>query len=151
MAAYLNRMMLIGNLGADPEIRVAPNGGGTIANLTVATKETWRDKTTGEQKESTEWHKVAVFGRNAEYLRDYAKKGAQVFVEGKLRTRKWKDQSGQDRYTTEIVVNAAHGTVDLLGNRGQSQQQTPSQPQQPAYDPDEYSGWGEPANGGNPF
>jgi single-strand DNA-binding protein len=132
----LNRVQLIGNLGADPELRYQQNGD-AIANLSVATKDEWRDKATGEKREKTEWHRVVVFGKTAEFLGQYAKKGAQVFVEGKLQTRKWQDQNtGQDRYATEIVVSFPNGSVDLLGNRSTTQ---PQQPQQ--------GGWGQPQQG----
>lgn len=100
----VNKVILIGNLGQDPEIRYMPNGG-AVANLTMATSDTWRDKQTGEQKERTEWHRVTLYGKLAEIAGEYLRKGAQVYIEGQLRTRKWQDQSGQDRYTTEVVVD----------------------------------------------
>lgn len=142
----LNRTTLIGNLGGDPEVRYQANGG-AIANLTVATKETWRDKATGEQREHTEWHRVAVFGQQAQFIGEYARKGSQVYVEGKLQTRKWTDQNGIERYTTEIVVNWPQGKVELLGKRseeptkpqGQGQKPTaPAQPQNQQQPPSNY-------------
>lgn len=111
----INKVILIGNLGQDPEIRYMPNGG-AVANITLATSETWRDKNTGEMKEKTEWHRVVLFGKLAEIAREYLRKGAQVYIEGALQTRKWQDQNGVDRYTTEIIVNIS-GTMHMLGNR----------------------------------
>ncbi|HXK00505.1 MAG TPA: single-stranded DNA-binding protein [Buchnera sp. (in: enterobacteria)] len=111
----INKVILIGNLGQDPEVRYMPNGG-AVANITLATSETWRDKNTGEMKEKTEWHRVVLFGKLAEIAREYLRKGAQVYIEGSLQTRKWQDQNGMDRYTTEIIVNIS-GTMHMLGNR----------------------------------
>lgn len=142
----VNKVILVGNLGNDPEIRYMPSGG-AVANITVATSETWRDKATGEQREKTEWHRVALFGKLAEVAGEYLRKGSQVYIEGQLQTRKWQDQSGQDRYTTEVVVQGFNGTMQMLGGRqqgGQSQNQNmgasqqggwgqPQQPQQPQY------------------
>ncbi len=99
----VNKVILVGNLGQDPEVRYMPNGG-AVANITLATSESWRDKATGEMKEQTEWHRVVLFGKLAEVASEYLRKGSQVYIEGQLRTRKWTDQSGQDRYTTEVVV-----------------------------------------------
>lgn len=104
MARGINKVILVATLGKDPEIRYAANGN-AIANFTCATSETWKDKQTGEQKEKTEWHRVSIFGRLAEIAGEYLKKGSKVYLEGKLQTRKWQDQSGQDRYTTEIVAH----------------------------------------------
>lgn len=112
----INKVTLIGNLGSDPEVRYMPSGG-AVATLSIATSETWRDKTTGEQKEKTEWHRVTVFGKLAEIARDFLKKGSQVYIEGQLQTRKWQDQNGQDRYTTEVVVKGYNGDMQMLGNR----------------------------------
>ncbi len=103
MARGLNKVMIIGHLGQDPETRAMPSGS-SVANLRVATSESWRDKQTGETKERTEWHSVAMFGRLAEIAGEYLRKGSQVYIEGSLRTRKWQDKSGNDRYTTEIVA-----------------------------------------------
>ncbi|HHR5828746.1 TPA: single-stranded DNA-binding protein, partial [Providencia alcalifaciens] len=112
----VNKVILIGNLGQDPEIRYMPNGG-AVANLTLATSESWRDKQTGEMREKTEWHRVVIFGKLAEVAGEYLKKGSQVYIEGSLQTRKWQDQSGQDRYSTEVVVNIG-GSMQMLGGRG---------------------------------
>ena len=111
----VNKVILVGNLGQDPEVRYMPNGG-AVANITLATSESWRDKATGEQEEKTEWHRVVLFGKLAEVAGEYLRKGSQVYIEGSLQTRKWQDQSGQDRYTTEIVVNVG-GTMQMLGGR----------------------------------
>jgi single-strand DNA-binding protein len=113
MARGINKVILIGNLGADPETRAMPSGT-TVANLRVATSESWRDKQTGEQQERTEWHRVAFFGRLAEVAGEYLRKGSQVYIEGSLRTRKWQDKQGNERYSTEIVGN----DLQMLGGRG---------------------------------
>ena len=113
MARGINKVILVGNLGADPETRYMPSGS-AVTNLSVATSESWKDKQTGEQKERTEWHKVAMFNRLAEIAAEYLKKGSQVYIEGKLRTRKWQDQNGQDRWTTEIIADE----MQMLGGRG---------------------------------
>ena len=129
----VNKCILIGHLGQDPEIRYMPSGG-AVANLTLATSESWRDKQTGEMKERVEWHRVCIFGKLAEIAGEYLRKGSQVYIEGSLQTRKWTDQSGQDRYTTEVVVNIG-GTMQMLGGNGGNQagsQKTQSQ------------GWGQP-------
>jgi single-strand DNA-binding protein len=112
MARGINKVILIGNLGADPETRAMPSGT-TVANLRVATSESWRDKQTGEQQERTEWHRVALFGRLAEIAGEYLRKGSQVYIEGSLRTRKWQDKQGNERYSTEIVGNE----LQMLGGR----------------------------------
>lgn len=111
----VNKVILVGFLGQDPEVRYMPNGG-AVTNITIATSESWRDKQTGEQKEKTEWHRVVIFGKLAEIAAEYLKKGSQVYIEGALQTRKWQDQSGQDRYTTEVVVNIG-GTLQMLGSK----------------------------------
>jgi single-strand DNA-binding protein len=113
MARGVNKVILIGHLGKDPEMRYSPNGG-AVANVTLATSESWKDKNTGEKKESTEWHRVVFFGKLAEIVGEYLKKGSQVYVEGRLQTRKWQDKEGKDRYTTEIVA----GEMSMLGGRG---------------------------------
>ncbi|ART80791.1 single-stranded DNA-binding protein [Oceanisphaera avium] len=113
----INKVILIGHLGQDPEIRYMPNGN-AVANITLATSETWRDKQSGEQKERTEWHRVVFFGKLAEIVGEYLRKGSQVYIEGRLQTRKWQGQDGQDRYTTEIVVDIG-GTMQMLGGRPQ--------------------------------
>ena len=112
MARGVNKVILVGNLGKDPEVRYSPNGG-AVANITIATSESWKDKTTGEKQEKTEWHRVVFFGRLAEIAGEYLKKGAQVYIEGRLQTRKWQDKEGKDRYTTEIVA----GEMQMLGSR----------------------------------
>jgi single-strand DNA-binding protein len=113
MARGINKVILIGNLGADPETRAMPSGT-TVANLRVATSESWRDKQSGEQQERTEWHRVALFGRLGEIAAEYLKKGSQVYIEGSLRTRKWQDKQGNERYSTEIIGNE----LQMLGGRG---------------------------------
>jgi single-strand DNA-binding protein len=112
----VNKVILIGNLGADPEVRYLPSGG-AVANLRIATSETWKDKNTGERQERTEWHTVAIFGKLAEIAGQYLRKGSKVYLEGKLRTRKWQGQDGQDRYSTEVVVDI-NGTMQMLDGRG---------------------------------
>ena len=119
MAGSLNKVMLIGNLGRDPEVRTFANGG-KVVNLRLATSENWKDRNTGEKKERTEWHSVAIFneplGRIAE---QYLRKGNTVYIEGQLETRKWQDQNGNDRYSTEVVVRPYSGNLTLLGGRGE--------------------------------
>ncbi|NQY34841.1 MAG: single-stranded DNA-binding protein [Alteromonadaceae bacterium] len=136
--AGVNKVIILGNLGKDPEVRFMPNGG-AVANLTIATSESWKDKQTGEQKEKTEWHRVAMFGKIAEIAGEYLKKGSKVYIEGSLQTRKWQNQQGQDQYTTEIVVQGFNGTMQMLDSRGQgggqsaggfSQQMPHQEPQQ---------------------
>jgi single-strand DNA-binding protein len=112
MARGVNKVILIGNLGNDPDIRYTA-GGAAVANISLATAESWRDKESGEQQERTEWHRIVFFGRLAEIVGEYLKKGSQVYVEGRLQTRKWQDKEGQDRYTTEIVANE----MQMLGGR----------------------------------
>ncbi len=116
MARGVNKVILVGNAGADPETRYMPNGN-AVTNVTLATSESWKDKQTGQQQDRTEWHRVVFFGRLAEIAGEYIRKGSQVYVEGTLRTRKWQGQDGQDRYTTEIVVDI-NGNMQLLGGRG---------------------------------
>jgi single-strand DNA-binding protein len=113
MARGVNKVILVGNLGKDPEVRYMPNGN-AVANLTLATTESWKDKQTGDQQEKTEWHRIVMFRRLAEIAGEYLKKGSQIYIEGKLQTRKWQDNSGNDRYTTEIVANE----MQMLGGRG---------------------------------
>jgi single-strand DNA-binding protein len=113
MARGVNKVILIGHLGADPETRAMPSGS-SVANLRIATTESWRDKQSGEQQERTEWHRVALFGRLAEVAGEYLRKGSQVYIEGSLRTRKWQDKQGNERYSTEIVAN----DMQMLGGRG---------------------------------
>lgn len=129
MARGINKVILIGNCGSDPETRYLPNGN-AVTSITLATSESWKDKQTGQQQERTEWHRVVFFGKIAEIAGEYLRKGSQVYIEGHLRTRKWQDQSGQDRYTTEIVVDM-HGTLQLLGGRPDAGQgATPRHPVQ---------------------
>ena len=119
MAGSVNKVILVGNLGADPEIRRL-NSGDPVVNLRVATSESWRDKNSGERKEKTEWHNVVIFNDNlAKVAEQYLKKGSKVYVEGQLQTRKWQDQSGQDRYTTEVVLQKFRGELQMLDARGQ--------------------------------
>jgi single-strand DNA-binding protein len=113
MARGINKVILIGNLGADPETRYMPSGG-AVTNIRIATSEQWKDKNTGDQQERTEWHNVAMFGRLAEIAAEYLRKGSSVYIEGRLRTRKWQDKDGNDRWTTEIVANE----MQMLGGRG---------------------------------
>ncbi len=112
MARGINKVILVGNLGADPESRTMPSGS-AVTNIRVATSESWKDKDTGDQQERTEWHNVAFFGRLAEVAGEYLRKGSQVYVEGKLRTRKWQDRDGNDRWTTEVISNE----MQMLGGR----------------------------------
>ena len=140
MARGVNKVILVGNLGADPETKYTA-GGAAITNIRVATSESWRDKQTGENQERTEWHRVVFFGRLAEISGEYLRKGSQVYIEGKLRTNKWQDQSGQDRYSTDIVADE----MQMLGSRegggvarpaqqqsGGFRENKPAQTQQPA-------------------
>jgi len=116
MARGVNKVILIGNVGGDPETRYLPNGN-AVTNITLATTDSWKDKQTGQQQERTEWHRVVFFGKLAEIAGEYLRKGSQCYVEGRLQTRKWQGQDGQDRYTTEIVVDM-NGSLQLLGSRG---------------------------------
>ncbi|HEB63146.1 MAG TPA: single-stranded DNA-binding protein, partial [Gammaproteobacteria bacterium] len=115
MARGINKVILVGNLGNDPETRYMPNGN-AVTNITIATSDSWKDKQSGEQQERTEWHRVVFFNRLAEIVGEYLRKGSQVYVEGRLQTRKWQDNNGNDRYTTEIVANE----MQMLGARGGS-------------------------------
>ena len=118
MAGSVNKVILIGNLGADPEIRRTQDGR-PIANLRIATSDSWRDKATGERKEKTEWHRVVIFNENlCRIAEQYLKKGSKIFIEGQLQTRKWQDQSGQDRYSTEVVLQGFRGELTLLDRAG---------------------------------
>ena len=121
MAGSVNKVILVGNLGADPEIRRL-NSGDPVVNLRIATSESWRDKNSGERKDKTEWHSVVIFNDNlAKVAEQYLKKGMKVYIEGQLQTRKWTDQQGQDRYTTEIVLQKFRGELQMLDSRGQSE------------------------------
>ncbi|NTU76520.1 MAG: single-stranded DNA-binding protein [Alphaproteobacteria bacterium] len=120
MAGSVNKVIIVGNLGKDPEVRTFQNGG-RVANLTVATSENWKDKTSGEKKERTEWHRVVLLNENLIGVAErYLKKGAKVYIEGQLETRKWQDQSGQDKYTTEIVLRPYRGELTMLDSKGGS-------------------------------
>jgi len=127
----INKVILVGNLGQDPEVRYTP-GGAAITTISIATSESWKDKNTGQTQEKTEWHRVVFFGKLAEIAGEYLHKGSQVYVEGKLQTRKWQDKSGQDRYTTEVVVDSFNGVMQMLGGRGDGggQSRPQGQPQQ---------------------
>ena len=131
--AGINKVILVGNLGAKPEVKYASNGN-AISNLSVATSESWTDKSTGQKQERTEWHRVSLFGKLAEIAGQYLDKGSKVYVEGKLQTRKWQDQNGQDRYTTEVVVSGFNGTLQMLDRRNDS---SPSSPSEVASSPSE--------------
>ncbi|WP_241622722.1 single-stranded DNA-binding protein [Rosenbergiella australiborealis] len=133
----VNKTIIVGRLGQDPEVRYAPSGA-CFANLSVATSESWRDKQSGEQKEITEWHRVVISGKLAEIAGEYLRKGSEVYLEGKLRTRKWQDQSGNDRYTTEIQVGI-NGTMQMLGGKQQDNGNSKGSNNQ-----SENSGWGKP-------
>ena len=122
----VNKVILVGNLGQDPEVKYMPSGG-AVANITIATSESWIDKNSSEKKEKTEWHRVVIFGKLAEVAGEYLRKGSQVYIEGQLQTRKWQDQNGQDRYTTEVVVQGFNGVMQMLGGKSQG-----GQPKQPA-------------------
>ncbi len=130
MARGVNKVILVGNLGNDPETRYMPSGS-AVTNLSVATNESWKDKETGEQKDRTEWHKVAMFGRLAEIAAEYLRKGSQVYIEGKLRTRKWQDKDGNDRWTTEIVADE----MQMLGGRMDSGAPAMNDPPPPSAPP----------------
>lgn len=150
----VNKVILVGNLGQDPEVRFMPNGG-AVANFTLATSESWRDKQTGENKENTEWHRVVLFGKLAEVAGEYLRKGSQVYIEGQLRTRKWQDQSGQEKYTTEVVVNVG-GTMQMLGGRQQGGANAGGAPMGGQNSGGNNNGWGQPqqpqqSQGGNQF
>lgn len=122
MAGSVNKVIIIGNLGRDPEVRNFPSGG-KVCNLRVATSENWRDKATGERKERTEWHSVAIFDENlVKVAEQYLRKGSTVYLEGQLETRKWQDQSGADRYSTEVVLRPFRSTMTMLGGRGDAGQ-----------------------------
>lgn len=152
MARGINKVILIGNLGNDPETRYTPNGN-AVTNLNIATDESYKDRQTGQMVPRTEWHRIVMFGKVAEVAGQYLRKGSKVYIEGRLQTRKWQDQSGQDRYTTEIVVDI-NGQMQMLDSRGGEgggmgagqgpsdggQQRAPSQPQGGGYSQDQSSG-----------
>lgn len=139
-ARGVNKVILVGHLGQDPEVRYMPNGG-AVANLTLATSETWRDRQSGELRENTEWHRVVMFGKLAEVAGEYLRKGAQVYIEGQMRTRSWQDDTGATRYVTEVLVGQ-NGTMQMLGGRREGSpsenaapQQSSAAPAQPAQTP----------------
>ncbi len=144
----INKVILVGNLGNDPEHRVLPSGG-AVTNISIATSETWKDKNTGQQQERTEWHRVVFFNRLAEIAAEYLRKGSKVYVEGALRTRKWQDQSGQDRYTTEIVGNEMQ-MLDSRGAMGGGQGASNDFSPQPQYGYDSQQGASQGPSGQGP-
>ncbi|MDP4983369.1 single-stranded DNA-binding protein, partial [Pseudoalteromonas tunicata] len=128
MARGVNKVILVGNLGQDPEVRYMPNGS-AVANVSLATAESYKDKNTGQMVDKTEWHRVVFFGKLAEIVGEYVRKGSQIYVEGKLQTRKWTDKDGQEKYTTEIVVDGFTGQMQMLGGRNENAQAGGYQPQ----------------------
>ena len=137
MARGVNKVILIGNLGNDPEQKAMPNGN-AVTNITVATSESWKDKQTGQQQERTEWHRVVFFNRLAEIAGQYLSKGSKVYLEGQLRTRKWQDQSGADRYTTEIIASEMQMLDSREGGQAPQPQQAMQAPQAPAGSYDDF-------------
>jgi len=131
MAKGINKVILIGNLGSDPDVRYTSTGA-AVANITVATSDQWKDKQTGENQERTEWHRVVFFNRLAEVVGEYLKKGSQVYIEGRLQTRKWQDKEGQDRYTTEIVANEMQMIGSRPGSGARNEEQAPQRPSSPS-------------------
>lgn len=141
MARGINKVILVGNLGRDPEVRYTSSGA-AVANVTVATSENWKDRNTGERQERTEWHRVVLFGRLGEIAGEYLKKGSQVYIEGRLQTRKWQDRDGQDRYTTEVVAS----DMQMLGGRGGGGEGYSAGPPADAYEPAAAQGGGPAGN-----
>ena len=131
MARGVNKVILVGNLGKDPEVRYMPSGN-AVANVTLATTDSWKDKQTGERQERTEWHNIVFYSRLAEIVGEYLKKGSQVYVEGRLQTRKWQDKNGNDRYTTEIIASDMQMLGSRGGSAGYSSDRAPAQQQAPA-------------------
>ncbi|MDO5621612.1 MAG: single-stranded DNA-binding protein [Paracoccus sp. (in: a-proteobacteria)] len=147
MAGSVNKVILIGNLGADPEVRTFQNGG-KVVNLRIATSETWRDRNSGERQERTQWHSVAIFSEPlAKVAEQYLRKGSKVYIEGQLETRKWQDQSGQDRYTTEVVLRPFRSELTMLDGRGEGG--GGGRGGQGGYGGDSYSGGGDSYGGGS--
>lgn len=142
MARGVNKVIIVGNLGNDPEVKYSASGS-AIANLSVATSEQWKDKQTGEKKEHTEWHRIVIFGKLAEVAGEYLRKGSQVYVEGKLRTRKWTDQSGVEKYTTEIVLQPMNGVMQMIGGKSSDNGNQQSQQRQQSGS-NQQSGLGKP-------
>lgn len=138
----INKVIILGTLGQDPEVKYIPSGG-AVCNLSLATSEQWNDKSTGEKKEQTEWHRVVIFGKLAEVAGEYLRKGSQVYVEGKLRTRKWTDQSGVEKYTTEIVLQPMNGVMQMIGGKSSDNGNQQSQQRQQSGS-NQQSGWGKP-------
>ena len=130
MARGINKVIIVGTAGKDPETRYMPSGG-AVTTISIATNESWKDKQTGEKQERTEWHNITFFGRLAEIAGEYLKKGSQVYIEGSLRTEKWQDKQGQDRYTTKVIA----GQMQMLGGKGESQQAQKPQQGMPANQP----------------
>ncbi len=151
MAGSVNKVILVGNLGRDPEVRTFQNGG-KVVNLRIATSERWRDRNSGENRERTEWHSVAIFNEQlAKVAEQYLRKGSKVYLEGQLETRKWQDQSGQERYTTEIVLRPFRGELHMLDGRGEGGGGYGSDPSDPGYDSEPRGGYdrgGAEARGG---
>lgn len=139
MARGVNKVIIVGTLGNDPEVKYSASGS-AIANLSVATSEQWKDKQTGEKKEHTEWHRVVIFGKLAEVAGEYLRKGSQVYIEGQLRTRKWTDSNGVDKYTTEIVIPQMGGVMQMLGGKRDDSGQQPRQQSGQQHQ----AGWGTP-------
>lgn len=147
MAGSVNKVILVGNVGKDPEIRNTQNGG-KIVNLTLATSETWNDKASGERKERTEWHRIVIFNEKlGDVAEKYVTKGTKLYVEGSLQTRKWTDQSGQEKYTTEIVLQAFNGTIQILTSKAESQSQGTRQPDRTS----QQNAYSAPAKSNDPF
>lgn len=143
----INKVIILGTLGQDPEVKYMPSGG-AVCNLSLATSEQWNDKATGEKKEQTEWHRVVIFGKLAEVAGEYLRKGSQVYVEGKLRTRKWTDQSGAEKYTTEIVLQPMNGVMQMIGGKSNDNGSQQSQQRQQSGS-NQKSGWGKPQQPSN--
>ncbi|ELU16561.1 hypothetical protein CAPTEDRAFT_121698 [Capitella teleta] len=151
MSRGINKVILIGNLGDDPDVRFTGQGA-AVANLSLATSEAWKDKNTGQQQEKTEWHRVVIFGKLAEIAQQYLNKGSKVYIEGKLQTRKWQDKDGQDRYTTEVVVDPFNGQLQMLdsaggGNSGDAR--AAQQAEAYHYQPRQTNGYAEASAGGS--
>lgn len=143
----INKVIILGTLGQDPEVKYMPSGG-AVCNLSLATSEQWNDKATGEKKEQTEWHRVVIFGKLAEVAGEYLRKGSQVYIEGKLRTRKWTDQSGAEKYTTEIVLQPMNGVMQMIGGKSSDNGNQQSQQRQQSGS-NQQSGWGKPQQPSN--
>lgn len=143
----VNKVIIMVTLGQDPEVKYTPSGG-AVCNLSLATSEQWNDKATGEKKEQTEWHRVVIFGKLAEVAGEYLRKGSQVYVEGKLRTRKWTDQSGVEKYTTEIVLQPMNGVMQMISGKSSDNGNQQSQQRQQSGS-NQQSGWGKPQQPSN--